>query len=45
MSPLGRATKRSAGQILISPRVLTAVEDAVTAEPVGGVLATGLGCE
>jgi class 3 adenylate cyclase len=25
----------SAGQILISPRVLTAVEDAVTVEPVG----------
>ena len=27
--------ERSAGQILISPRVLTAVEDAVTVEPVG----------
>jgi class 3 adenylate cyclase len=36
-SPLGDEAKRwaSAGQILISPRVLTAVEDAVTVEPVG----------
>ena len=35
MSPLGYATKRSQGKSLISPRVLTKVENAVTVEPVG----------
>ena len=35
MLPLGYAMKRSQGQILISPRVLTKVENAVKVEPVG----------
>jgi len=34
MLPLGYATKRSRGKILISPRVLTKLEDAVKVEPV-----------
>ena len=34
MLPLGYATKRSRGKILISPRVLTKVENAVKVEPV-----------
>jgi hypothetical protein len=35
MSPLAPAMKPSRGQILISPRVLMKVENAVTVEPVG----------
>ena len=34
-SPLGSATKPSRVKILISPRVLTKVENAVKVEPVG----------
>ena len=42
MSRLGFATKPSPGQILISPRVLMAVEDAVTVEPVGDFTLKGI---
>ena len=33
--PLGSVTRQSPGKILISPRVLTEVENAVKVEPVG----------